>query len=122
MIAEHTLLEQLFLEPDRNGGPERPKAARRKGKIGLEQTLEFEKRLFVEHDMVERARVNAGFRQTVTNRRGGKAGIVLPAREAFFLCRRNHLAINHKRRGTVMVEGRDSQDTHLDCSEQRIDE
>ena len=56
MVAQHGLLEQFLLQPDRDSLSERLKAARRKGEIGFEQPLEFEKRLFVEHHMIEFSR------------------------------------------------------------------
>ena len=44
---------EFFLEPDRHGRHERPKANGRKGQVGFQQPLEFQKRLVVEADVIE---------------------------------------------------------------------
>src|ERR1044071_7096443 len=81
MVAQHGLLEQLFLQPDRDRLAEGLKAPRRKSQVGLEQALEFEERFFVEHDVVEVRRLDIRRRKTIVHGRGRKAGIVLPARK-----------------------------------------
>ena len=96
MVAQHGFLEQLLLQPDRDRLAERLKAARRKGEIGLEQALEFEKRLFVEHHMIDVGRRQLAGRQAVANRGSGKARVVLPPRKALLLRRGDDLAVHSK--------------------------
>ena len=104
VAAQHALLEQFFLEPDRDRLAEGLKAPRREREISLEQALEFEKRLFVEHDVVEFISLDPRRLQAIAHGDAGKSGIVLAAREAFFLRGGDDLAVNHERRGAVVVE------------------
>jgi hypothetical protein len=53
ILAQQALLEQLFLEPERDRHLERAEAPRRERNIGLEQPLEFQERLVVEGDVVD---------------------------------------------------------------------
>ena len=65
VLPQQPFLEQLLLEPERNRHAERAKAARRERKVGLEQPLELDERLLVEHDVVEVAGAQARFREAV---------------------------------------------------------
>ena len=72
LLAQQAFLEQLLPQPERDRHPERAKAARRERDIGLQQPLEFEERLVVEHDVVEAVGGDAGF--LAGNRRSRGAG------------------------------------------------
>ena len=122
MVAEHAFLEQLFLEPDRDRLAERLKPPRRKCKIGLEQAFEFQKRLFVKHDMVEFICADPCLGEAIANGGRGKGRIVLPAREPLFLGGGDDVAVDHEGRSAVVVECRNPEDAHGRPSEQRIDE
>ncbi len=103
--AQQPLLKQLLLDPDRDGYAEGPKAARRERDIRFEQSLELEKRLVVERHAVDVARGDSGLIETVGNGAPRIAGVVLLAREAFFLrCGDNPSAVDEGR-GAVVIEG-----------------
>ncbi len=112
-LRQDRLLEQLFLEPDRQRPSERLEALRRKGQIGLEQPLEFQEGLFVEDDIINAGKLAARFLQAPGKRVVRKAGIVFAAGEALLLRRRDDPSLPHQRHRTVVVEGRDSQNLHV---------
>src|SRR5262245_53608048 len=105
-------LEQLFLQPNGQSHPERCKAAMRIGKVGLEQALEFQERLFEEDHIVEIVQIDLALLETIANCVLRESRIVLAAREALLLGRRNRLPVNDQRSSTVVIKGRDAQDTH----------
>src|SRR5262249_5301597 len=76
---------QLFLQPHRQRHAERAITRRRERQIGLQQALELLQRLVVEADVAQFAWRNAGFGEAIVDRVDGEAGIMLDAREAFFL-------------------------------------
>src|SRR5260370_7820815 len=61
LLDEPVLLKQLLLDPERHRLAERREPPRREGQISLEQPLEFEEGLFVEHDPVDVAEPDPGF-------------------------------------------------------------
>ena len=83
-------------------------AARRESEIGFEQPLEFEERLVVEDDVIDSAKADLGFVQTILDGVARKPGVVLLAGEALLLRRRDDPAIGDERRCTIVVEGRDT--------------
>ena len=52
-IPQQLPLEQLLADPKRQGHGERAQPAGREGQVGLEQALEFQKRLVVEDDVID---------------------------------------------------------------------
>ena len=71
-IAQQAFLEQLLLQPDRYRHVEGAEAARREGDIGFDQALEFEKRLVVKGNVIDRAEADAGMVETVAHGIVGK--------------------------------------------------
>jgi hypothetical protein len=114
--GNHGLLEQLVLQPDGQRGRERPEAARRERKIGLEQPLELQERLVVERDVVDVCRAQTAFLQAVGDRLRGKARIVPDAGETFLLRRRDQLAVDREACGRVVVVRRQPEDAHAQNS------
>src|SRR5579859_6108763 len=103
-LAQQSLLEQLFLEPDRQRHAERGKAARREGEIGFEQPLECEEWFVVEDDVVDSGRADLGFVETILDGVAGKPGIVLLAGEAFLLRGSDDPTVGYQGCRAVMVE------------------
>jgi len=120
MIAQQAFLEQFFLQPDRDRLAERLKAARREGEIGLEQALEFEERLFVEHDVIEFGRLDVISGKTIANRGAGKIRVVLAACEALFLGGGDDLAVHQQCGGAVVVECRDAENAQLNAPQNSV--
>ena len=104
LSSQQVLLEQLFLDPDRHCSPERTEAPGRKGDRRLHQSLELEEGLVVEDDPVDVAGPQARAAQAPRRGAGRVAGVVLLAREALFLGRRNDPPVLHESRGAVVVE------------------
>ena len=111
-VAQQALLEQLLLEPQRDRHLERAEAARRQRDIGLQQPLEFEKRLVVEHDMVKTVGGNSRLCETIGNGVVWKRSIVLFSGKALLLRRGDDPAVLDQRRGAVVVEGRNTENPH----------
>ncbi len=88
------------------------KPIRRKGEVGLDEPLEFQKRLFVKDDAIDRRGVDLRLFQAIGDRVRRKVGIVLLAREALFLRRRDDLAIADQGGGAIVVEGGNPQNQH----------
>ena len=112
LLSQQALLEQLFLQPQRNRHLEGAETCRRQRDIGLEQPLEFQERLVVENDMVDVGKPCARGFQTVADRMHRKRRIVLLAREAFFLRGRFDAAVLDQRGCAVVIEGGDAENTH----------
>ena len=101
---------QLLREPLRHCVHERPEAARRVGQVGLEQALELQERLVVEPHIVEVRRLDARLGETAGDGVGREPGIVLRAREALLLRRRDDTAIDEECRRRVVIERGDAED------------
>src|SRR6516165_8073913 len=110
--ADEVLLEQLLAKPDRDCHRERAIAFRRECNISLEQPLELQKWLLVEHDIVNLVEPDRAFREAIADRMHGKASVVLLAREALLLRCRHDAAVDEKRGGAVVVEGGDAENPH----------
>jgi hypothetical protein len=106
LLREEILLEQLLLEPDRQRLAERGESARRECQVGLEQALELEERLVVEGDVVEIGGLDACLLAAIAHGIRRKIRIVLAPREAFFLGRRDDLAVDDESSRGVVIEGR----------------
>ena len=88
---------------------ERPKANGGKGQVGFQQPLEFQKRLVVEADVIELLGPQPGLFQAVIDGLLRKVVVVFVAGEAFLLRGGNDLAVDHQRRGRVVVKSRDAE-------------
>ena len=75
---------------------ERLEAARREGEIGFEQPLEFQERLLVEDDIVDVLERDAGLLEAIADRVDREARVLLLAREALLLRRRDDLAVDQQ--------------------------
>jgi len=102
----------LSVEPDRHGRHEGSDPARREPEVGLEQALEFQKRLVVKGDMTQLLERHAALPQAVTHGVPREAGVMFPASEALFLRRGDDLSVSQKAGGAVVVVGRDTQNVH----------
>src|SRR5438067_6909317 len=112
LLSQQALLEQLFLQPQRNRHLEGAEAERRQRDIGLEQPLEFQERLVIEHDMVDVGKLCARGFQAIADRMHRKRWIVLLAREAFFLRGSDNATVLDQRGGAVVVEGGNAENAH----------
>ena len=113
LFAQLRLQQQLFLDPDRHRGNERAQPARGGREVGLEQALELEERLVVEHDRIEAGEVGGAGREAVADRRRREARVVAPAREALLLRRRDQPPVDDQgRRGIVIVCGNTENSRH----------
>jgi hypothetical protein len=113
LVGQQRLLEQLFAQPQRQRHAKRREAARAAGEIGLEQALELEERLVVEHDPVDVLELNAGLLQAIVDGEPRIAGVELLAGEALFLRGGNEPAVLDDRRGAVVIEGGEAEDAHV---------
>ena len=111
--VEQRLLKQLLFQPNGHGHGERAVAARRKAQIGLKQALKLQEGLVVECDVIDCVKRDACLTQTVINRPVRKAGIMLFAREAFFLSGGHDFAVADQRCRAVVVEGGDAKKIHM---------
>jgi hypothetical protein len=109
-LLQQILQQQLLLQPDRHRRQERAQSPRRIGQIGLQQSLELDQRLVVEDHMIQVRQRDAASVQTVADRIGRKARVVLLAREAFLLRGSQDLAVAHQAGGTVVVVCGDTED------------
>ena len=110
--AQQVLLEQLLLEPERDGHAERRKAPGREGEIALQQPLELEEGLVVERHIIHLAQADPGRLEAIGDGRAGEARIVLPAAETLLLGGGNDQAVLDERRRAVVVESGDAEDSH----------
>src|SRR5437773_1538567 len=108
LVTQDTTHVKFFLEPQRHSHGKTFPTTRCKGDIGFEQTVKLGERLFVEHDVIQVVWLQATFAQTGGNCPGGKSCIVLPPREALFLCRGDDFTIDDERRCAVMIKSRDA--------------
>src|SRR5258708_24987592 len=92
-VGEQRLLKELLPQPQWQRHAKRREAARTVGEVGLQQALELDERLVVEHDPVDIPERDAGLAQAIVGRAMRKPGIELLAGEAFLLRGRDHAAI-----------------------------
>ena len=108
-VDQQRFLKQLLLQPQRHRHAERAKAPRRESKIGFEQSLELQKRLFVEGDEVDIAPAGASFLDAIAQRMDRKIRVMLLACEALFLRGRNDLAVAHNRCSAIVIKRGDTE-------------
>ena len=112
VLEKQPLQEQLFLQPQRHGLEEGAEATRREHQIGLDQPLELDERLFVEHDMIDVGWPNTCLIEAVPEGLCRKGVIMLLAREALFLGGRDNAAVFDQRGRAVVIEAGHANDTH----------
>ncbi len=112
LVAQQLLLEQLLLQPERNRHPERAEAARREREVRFEEPLELEEGLVVEGDVIDRLDVGPAFGEAIVDRVARKARVVLAPAEALLLRGGDDAPVLDQRRGAVVVEGGNSEDSH----------
>ena len=105
-ISQEFLLEQLFLSPNRNCLTEGAKAPRGEGDIGFKEPFQFQKRLFVEDDIVDIVKRQTCSIQTKGDSVFGEGGVIFAPSKALFLGRGNNLTIAQQGGGTVMIKSR----------------
>src|SRR5262245_65278783 len=111
-VAQKLLLEQLLAQPQRDRHAERSKAGRRERQIGLQQAFELKERLVVEHDIVDVVQSSSRGLQTIAERMMREAGIVLLAREALLLGRRDDATILDEGGRAIVVECGEAENAH----------
>src|SRR5262249_55864535 len=84
-----------------------------------EETLEALRGLLGEDDPVEVLGRDARLREAEAHGASRERGVVLHAREALFGGRRDRRPVLHDRRGGVVVEGGQSEDSHPYCERRR---
>jgi hypothetical protein len=94
-LAQIRFHPNLILDPDRYGLEKRDQAGGGTGQIGMEQTIEFEKGLFIERQQVHGLDGDSPFLQTIGNGVPWQRGVVLLAREALFLGGGHDNAVAH---------------------------
>ena len=94
---------KLFFQPHRHGGDKGAKTSRRIGQVGLQQALELDQWLVVEHHFIDIRQGDATLGQAAVDGAFRKTGIVLLAGEAFFLRGGDNDTVTHQGGGTVMV-------------------
>ena len=120
LLFQQAFQEQFLVQPDRKRSAKRSKAPRRKSEVRLEQTLELQKRLVVERDVIRIPARDPALSQAIAKRIDRKARIVLLSSESLFLGRCNDLAVSQKAGRAIVVVGGDAEDMHT--SEDRIEE
>src|SRR5205085_2867606 len=109
MLLDLFAYPQLLAQPQRHRHQERTQAARRIINVSLKQSLKLQERLIVEGDVSHVFAFNAARLQAILDGIGGKAMIMLLARETLLLRRRHDLAVAHQTRRRVVVIGRDAE-------------
>ena len=107
-VADQRFLKQLVLDPHRHRRRETLEAPRRKGEIGLENALEFRKRLVIENKEVDVLGREAPLGETEPDRVYGKARVGLEAGEAFLLRRGDDVAVHDQAGRGIVIVGRDA--------------
>ena len=105
LVLQQPLLKELLFEPERQRHAKGGEPSGRECQIGLDQPLELQKRLVVERDIVDIARLQPRELQAEFDRMRGETGIMLDAREALFLCRCDDFSVFDQGRSGIMVVG-----------------
>jgi len=108
VIGQH----QPLAEPARHRAQEMGKREGKFGEVIEERAGELQVGLFVEDDVVDLREQHAGFLQAKIQRLAGERGIVLDARKAFFLGRRDDLPVDDHASRRVVVVARQADDDH----------
>ena len=112
-LLQKQILQKKFLpQPQRHRHAKGRVAPRREGEIGLDQALELEERLVVEHHAIDSAHARAALGQAAADRIHRKPRVVLLAREALFLRRRDDFSVLDQRRRAVVIKSADAENAH----------
>src|SRR5262249_33007738 len=95
---------ELLLEPGRHGPEKRPKRARSRHEVRVEEALELQERLVVKDDVIDLSDRNSGFRKAVFDRTERQRRVVTLPREALFLGRGDDLAVTKQASGAIVIE------------------
>src|SRR5262249_27121355 len=101
---------QLVFEPEWHGQPETGETLGGVGEIGFQQAFELRQGLVIKSHKIEVLRTQPRFPKAVGDGFPGEIRIVLLSGESLLLSSGDDLAVDHKRSGTVVVKGRNSQD------------
>ena len=112
LVAQQVLLKQFLLQPERDRHLEGAESARGKRDVGLQQPLEFEERLVVEHDVIELVGRNAGFCKAIGDGVVRKRGVMLSAGKTLLLRGGDDPAVIDQRCRAVMIECGNTEDPH----------
>src|SRR5437868_11598733 len=110
--GDDSLDPQLLAEKVAHRLREAARGAREPAQRHREDALELEHRLLVEDDGVEVLRFELPFVQAEVDGGDGKRGVVLAPGQPLLLHRTDRNAVDHERRGRVVVMRRDAEDAH----------
>jgi hypothetical protein len=101
---EQAFCVQFLFEPERHCLGEAAKSPRRRGKVCLKNSFEFEQRFVIERDNTNIADINTRLFQTIPYSVPGEPGIMFFSREALFLGGSDYISPVHKTsRGIVII-------------------
>ena len=106
---------ELLRQPGHHRTAEGDQAAGKLAQMIEHQPLEFAQRLFVVHDPIEIARLEARLRQAPARGQQRHGGVVLDPRETFLAAGGDDHAVVNQRRGRVVIEGGDAEDVGQVC-------
>src|SRR5262249_2875269 len=99
------LLKHFLLDPQWHCHLERSEAARRIGKVGLQQPLKFDQRLLEEDDVIDAIEVDLARLKAIADSMTREACIVFLAGKALLLRGSHNLSVQDKCRRAVMIKG-----------------
>ena len=103
-LSQISVRIQLILDPERSGPKERAEPFGGDPQIGFQDALELEKRLVIKTHEGQIGRLDVRCSQAVAHRMRGKGRIPFETREAFFLCRRDNLAVVEQTGCTIVIK------------------
>ena len=106
LFSDEIFQEQLGPKPYWHGLQERSQADGSELKIGGKKAFEFDEGLFIETDKGDILDRDPCFLQAIVHRVFGEGCVVLKARKALFLCRRDDGAVFDQTRRAVVVKSR----------------
>ena len=103
-LAQQRFQEQLFLQPDGQGGHKRPTATWRKRQIRFQEPLELHEGFVIKDNVAEVLDRTVRLAQTVPDGLAREARILFFPRKPLFLCCRKNRPIANQTGGTVVIE------------------
>ena len=82
---------------------------RREGEICFQESLEFQQRLVVKHNIVQVFRLDFALAQAVIHGMGREIGVVFFSGKALLLRRRHKAVVHHENRSAIVVISRDAE-------------
>ena len=119
-LREQELLKQLLPEPQRNRHGKGRESSRGEGQIRLEKTLELEKRLVIEDDVIHLGEAAPGRSQAILDGAAREARVVFPSGEALLLGGGHDAPVVDERSRAVVIEGRDTEDAQARRPQKRV--